>query len=881
MALERVGLGGVLTFDSAQAVRASGQARDAFSRFTRQAQPVPPLMGRIGQSVQRAAQQMLQGARQIGRGIGQLAGAAQQAGMALLPMTAAVGVGAERAASFEHQMSAVQAITGGTAGDLQTLTAAARAAGIETAFSATQAGQAMEFMARSGASATEIVGGLRGVVDAAAAEGIELATASDIIAQSTRIMGREWSQASNTADILVRTAQRSNTDIIQLGEAMRYGGQSARVAGMDLEQTSAILGRLADAGLRGSVGGTSLQNALSKLARPSRRAQEMMREMRIEMTRTASGGVDLTNISQQLADRLRNIEDPLTRTDIAVEIFGQRGRRAFEALSQAGEESVSNLEAQLRRASEGAGAAAEAAATRLDNLKGALTLFASSLEGVAITIFGPMLEPLKDIVQNVTEYLNRILIGVGAIMDAGDNLSERYEALTTIMENGGETQAGVVLGIVDAINDMRNAFNWVRETVTSLISSMEAAFGADTIRLITRIGIILGIAAAAVGPVLLAVGTLIGLIASIGSGIISGVGSILGVVFLPLLASIGVLIGLFSVIRREGETVGQTFARIWAVIREAALRVWDQGIRPFYEGFMNIMIPTIEEFRVLWQNIVQTFRKEISELAAQFEQFGSSTQISWQEVGQMVALVIRGIITVVLQVIQIMIQVWSYAMGFYMRYGRTMVNNVVQAFSGVITIIGSVVRALSALWSGNIIGGMTHFGQAIMDFMLEPIKSVVRGIAQLADAFGGENLISQRVRDWSRATTPIVRGRGRPTGRGSDLFTGLFGDTGAPAARVAQPTEIRRETERLGERVTRTAARGARRRNVAGSISADIELQDERSIEVNNEVCVDGQQLSVASQRHRTEIGERSGFRTTPWQRRVRAEQGAAPVTER
>ncbi|MGW8177431.1 MAG: phage tail tape measure protein, partial [bacterium] len=248
-------------------------------------------------------------------------------------------------------------------------------------------------MARSGATTTEIVGGLRGVVDAAAAEGIELAQASDIVAQATRIMGREWGQASNTADILVRVSQRSNTNVLQLGEALRYGGQAAREAGLDLEETAGILGRLADSGLRGSVGGTALQNAMNKLARPTARARQYMQQLGISMTRTAGGGVDIVNISQQLSTALEDVHDPLQRMAITSEIFGIRGRRAFSALAAAGEESVDSLISDLRRASEGAGAAADAAQRRLDNFQGAMTLFMSSLEGVAIAIFGPILEP--------------------------------------------------------------------------------------------------------------------------------------------------------------------------------------------------------------------------------------------------------------------------------------------------------------------------------------------------------------------------------------------------------------------------------------------------------------------------------------------------------
>jgi hypothetical protein len=64
-------------------------------------------------------------------------------------------------------------------------------------------------------------------------------------------------------------------------------------------------------------------------------------------------------------------------------------------------------------------------------------------------------------------------------------------------------------------------------------------------------------------------------------------------------------------------------------------------------------------------------------------------------------------------------------------------------------------------------------------------------------------------------------------------------------------------------------------------VTVENKLEDKRTIDVKNNLCVDGENLSIASGRHRVEIQERAGFKSTPWQQRTILEHGVAPVTAR
>ena len=870
MALERIGLGGIFTFNESQAVRATGRARDALGRFIRKSDLIAPSMRRMGAAVSQAAARIRQMGGQIGRGVGQIASGLRSAGVAALPLTFALGAGVLTAANFEQQMSAVGAITRGSAEDMQKLTSFAKKMGIESVFSAQAAGEAMEFMARSGATTDQVIGGLPGVLNAAAAEGLGLAEAADIVAQSTKIMGRTWEQAGNTADILVRASQSANTNVQQLGEAMRFGGLAARTAGLDMSETVGILAALADSGLSASTGGTALSNALKKLASPSREAKKLMSDFNIEMTRTAGGGVDLVNISQQLSDAMSDIQDPLEKTRIAAEIFGVRGGRAFAALAAAGEESTDSLIRSLTIQGGVEGAAAEAAERRLDNLKGQVTLLMSSIAAAAIEFFGPLLKPLKEAVQGITKALNQVVFGVQAMIEAGDDAEKRFEALTKITEKSGEGVANVILGITDAIKGLQEAFAFVKDTVISIKDQFADTFGGGSTRTIVKFGILFGIAAAAIAPLLIALGGIVFIISVVIVPIIQGLAAVISAVFFPVIIVLGVLALAFVLIRNEGESVGETLSRVWDIVKAKAIAVWTDGILPLWRGIKSTLIPIFEMLAPLWDDIATSIRESIDQIVQQFSDATGDVSTDWFAVGEAIGVVLGGIVAAVAGTIRVAVAIIGFLINAIVGIGIALVENVAEVFDTVVEAGGDVFDAFKMIFSGDIKNGLKKLGLAVLEFVLIPIKLVLRAIIQLSDAFGAE-IVPDFVREFARAEGVP----GAEISRGFAAVRG-FQEPEAPPI-VEPPTGARAELESLGRRV------GARRAATTGAaaertLEANVTLTNEQEVNVNAQLCVDGHEVAVAGERHRQEIGERSGFRATPFQRRVRIEQGAAPI---
>ena len=114
-------------------------------------------------------------------------------GQKLMPVTAAVGgLGAAAvkvASDFDSAMSQVAAVSGATGKDLEALRDKAREMGSKTKFSASEAAEAMNYMAMAGWKTNDMLSGIEGIMNLAAASGEDLATTSDIVTDALTALG--------------------------------------------------------------------------------------------------------------------------------------------------------------------------------------------------------------------------------------------------------------------------------------------------------------------------------------------------------------------------------------------------------------------------------------------------------------------------------------------------------------------------------------------------------------------------------------------------------------------------------------------------------------------------------------------------------------------
>ena len=224
-----------------------------------------------------------------------------------------------QAADFESAMARVNAVafSGGNnrtaeqkaanAEALKALEEQARELGRATQYTAVQAAQTQENLARAGFSSNEIISAMPGLLSMAAAEGMDLANAADIAASTLRGFNLSADQTNRVADVLAQTSAASNTSIAALGDSMKYVAPVASGLGISVEEVSAMLGIMANAGIKGSQGGTALRAALNRLSKEPKAVEKALNALGVK-SRDANGNMrDMTELLTALQSRLKSM----------------------------------------------------------------------------------------------------------------------------------------------------------------------------------------------------------------------------------------------------------------------------------------------------------------------------------------------------------------------------------------------------------------------------------------------------------------------------------------------------------------------------------------------------------------------------------------------
>ena len=190
------------------------------------------------------------GMKQVGKGCA-VAGAAITGAIGGI-FAASSKVGME----FEASMSKVQAVMGASAEELKALEKAARDAGAKTTKSASEAANALEYMGLAGWSVKESQEALMPVLRLSEAASMDLGLTSDLVTDSMSSLGLKMSEVGqsgleNYLDMVAKTSNSSNTSIQQLMEGLIVVGGTAKNLGVPMEELNAIMGVMANRGLKG------------------------------------------------------------------------------------------------------------------------------------------------------------------------------------------------------------------------------------------------------------------------------------------------------------------------------------------------------------------------------------------------------------------------------------------------------------------------------------------------------------------------------------------------------------------------------------------------------------------------------------------------------
>lgn len=321
---------------------------------------------------------------------------------------AAVNVGRE----FEGAMSQVQAtmlLDTGTeegAAAMATLEEAARECGRETAFSATEAAEALNYLALAGYDADKAATALPTVLKLAGAGAMDLASASDMVTDAMSALGLEATEQNLTtfADQLAQTASKSNTSVSQLGEAILTVGGTARYLSGGTTELNTALGLLADNGIKGSEGGTKLRNMIMSLTAPTDNASAALGELGVSVFDAQGNMRDLQSIFGDLNTAMAGMTTEQQASYLST-IFNKTDLKAANALLGTTTERWDELTAAVENS---AGACEDMYAIQLDNLNGDIDILKSGLSDLGISIYQDLNGPLRSITQLGTEMVGEL-----------------------------------------------------------------------------------------------------------------------------------------------------------------------------------------------------------------------------------------------------------------------------------------------------------------------------------------------------------------------------------------------------------------------------------------------------------------------------------------
>lgn len=404
-------------------------------------------------------------------------------------------------AGFDDSMRNVQAVSGATGEEFEQLTQLAKDLGAETAWSASQSADAMGYLALAGWDTNQIISATPGLLDLASAASMDLAGAADIVSDVMSAFGMSADQAGDAADMFAQTSRKSNTDVNQLGEALKYAGSASAAAGMDLSQTNAVLGVLADSGIKGSMAGTTVVSMLRDLKKNSEDGAIAVGKTSIELYDQAGNMRDLGTVMADVEKATKGMSTKQRDAALST-VFGTEAMKGANIMLATGSDRYKELEEAIRDSS---GVAKEMADNLEGGIGGAFRSFASAVESLAIS-FGETLAPyvvaaadfladfaraissLPDEVRLVIVIFSALLAAIGPALLITGLMIEKTITIIAAYK--------AARTVISSLNIMTRIYNATQAVTTFLMNAQRAAmygyiFAGGGVR-----GVIIGISSA-------------------------------------------------------------------------------------------------------------------------------------------------------------------------------------------------------------------------------------------------------------------------------------------------------------------------------------------------------------------------------------------------
>ncbi|MBU5227857.1 phage tail tape measure protein [Clostridium senegalense] len=336
-----------------------------------------------------------------------------------------VGSAMKTFTGFESAMSTVQATSMTTKEDLVKLTDKAKEMGAKSVFSATESAEALNYMAMAGWKTDQMLGGIEGIMNLAAASGEDLAMTSDIVTDALTAFGMQASDSGKFSDILASASSNANTNVHLLGESFKYVASTAGAMKYSAEDTSIALGLMANSGIKGSMAGTSLKNAIVNMVSPTDTMAGVMDNYNLSLTDTDGKMKSLKSVIDMLREKMGGL-DEATQAAAAADLFGKEAMSGMLSIINASESDYNKLTNAIYNSD---GAAKAMSETRLDNLKGQIEELSGAAETMKIDLATKLAPYTKEF---ITWLIGKMPAISDKIMSTVDYISKHIDTIKSM-----------------------------------------------------------------------------------------------------------------------------------------------------------------------------------------------------------------------------------------------------------------------------------------------------------------------------------------------------------------------------------------------------------------------------------------------------------------
>ena len=615
-----------------------------------------------------------------------------------------LGVAAVKtAADFDSAMANVAAISGATGDDLQALRDKAREMGEKTKFSASEAADAMSYMAMAGWKTGDMLSGIEGIMNLAAASGEDLATTSDIVTDALTAFGLTAEDSAHFADILAAASSNANTNVSMMGETFKYCAPVAGALGYSAEDVAEAIGLMGNAGIKSTQAGTALRTMMTKLQGELKLSGEALGEVTIQ---TANADGSMRELSDILAD-CRTAFSKMSESEAAAAaetLVGKNAMSGFLALMNSAPGDIDKLRNAIDNCD---GSAENMAAIMQDNLNGQLTILKSQLEELAIS-FGEMLMPV----------IRKVVTAVQGFVDKLNNMDE------------AQRKTIITIGLVIAA---LGPFLVILGTVISTVGKSMKAYASAT---------------KGIKKLMVAVKS--------GTGIFGKLGTALGGISAPVLAIvavIAVLVAAFTHLWKTNDGFRENIIATWTQIKET-VNNFCQGIvdrlnslgfefssitevlKAVWDGFCNLLGPVFEgAFRFISDTLSTVLDVILNTVDFFIAVFSGDWEGAWEAVKNIFSSIWNGLVSWFTNILETIKGVLDVALGWIGTSWEQVWTNVKNFFTniwnGIKDFISSTINSISTTIS-NVITGIKTTVNNVFSAIKTTISNIFNGIKDTA-----------------------------------------------------------------------------------------------------------------------------------------------------